>query len=618
MQRRHFSFQTIKTSLFGSERRLRGVVIAALVCLPLFLIVTMGVMLVQWRQGRAVHEAVNSAYETRLQLKDAFALLQDAETGQRGYILTGDASYLVPYHHAVARIPAALDGIEPGLDGDASQAAGLRRIRDLVEMKRRELAQTVALRREGREAEALAQVRRGTGQQVMDQIRSEMTRISDFETARSAVRLANEQKVIRDAGLLLGTLGVGLLLLLAGAVFLVTRGLKALKAERDAADRANRAKSTFLAMMSHELRTPMNGVLGMAHVLGKSRLTRTQAGWVEVIEKSGRGLMLVLNDILDLSKIEAGQIELEARPFDLNEVVLDAADLWRTGAAEKGIEVRVEIQDGLKAGVEGDGARVRQILLNLLSNAVKFTERGQVVVRLEADEPVEGVTAYRIAVADNGPGVAPEMVSKLFQPFVQEDASISRRFGGTGLGLSISRQLARLMGGDIEVESVQGEGATFTVTLPLAAAQVAEQGAEQVGDEEIDEGLRILVAEDNPHNQTVVRAFLQALGLRGVIVDNGQEALDALTLARFDVVLMDIHMPVMDGATALEAIRAGRAGEAGIPVVALTADAMSGDRERYLAAGFDEHLAKPIDPARFVAVLSALSQRTPEQRSAAA
>lgn len=371
-----------------------------------------------------------------------------------------------------------------------------------------------------------------------------------------------------------------------------------LEAQTRAANAANQAKSAFLAMMSHELRTPMNGVLGMAHALERTDLSPRQAGHVATLLRSGSGLMTILNDILDLAKIEAGRFDIESRPFDLRHAVDRSVELWAPTALEKGLALTCQVSPEVEAWVIGDDARLRQILQNLLSNALKFTSKGD--VRLTIGPTGRG-DEIAFTVADTGPGIEPATQTRLFQGFTQADTSIARRFGGTGLGLAISRNLARLMGGDITLESRLGEGSSFTLVLPLPMPSFHPQApvAPQPQTREIP--VRALVVDDNRTNQEVARALLEALGLGVMTVGSGQEGLEALANGGFDVVFMDIHMPGMSGIETLEAIRAS--GQETIPVVALTADAMAGERERLLALGFNDYLSKPIEPAALVRIL---------------
>jgi CheY-like chemotaxis protein len=376
-----------------------------------------------------------------------------------------------------------------------------------------------------------------------------------------------------------------------------------LEAQTQAAQAANQAKSAFLAMMSHELRTPMNGVLGMAHALGRTELSDQQARFVDTLLRSGGGLMTILNDVLDLAKIEAGKFDIETRAFDLRQTLTRTCDLWRPAAEEKGLRFSCDIAPEVPDWARGDDARLRQILQNLLSNAVKFTAAG--AVRLEV--AMRG-NAVLFAVIDTGPGLDEETQGRLFQGFTQADSTVARRFGGTGLGLAISRELARLMGGDVTLTSRLGHGARFELCLPMAAA--APEGQVRSTDPAgLERDLRVLVVDDNPTNQEVARALLSAIGVDVETAGGGEEGLAALTAARFDLVLMDIHMPGMNGVEALAAIRAG--GHAALPVVALTADAMAGERDRLLALGFDGYVSKPIDPAELISALGAALDPAP-------
>ncbi len=362
---------------------------------------------------------------------------------------------------------------------------------------------------------------------------------------------------------------------------------------------ANAAKSKFLAMMSHELRTPMNGVLGMAQALKRSKLSAEQIAQVEMILRSGDSLMTILNDILDVSKIEAGKLELEAAPFDLIEVGRSVHDLWIHLAIEKGVELTYEVDPETPRWVLGDPTRVRQIMLNLVSNALKFTQAGRVKIGLSPHK-----AGIRIEVSDTGIGMTPDQQRRLFQSFTQADASTTRRFGGTGLGLSICKQLSELMGGDVSLTSAVGDGSTFTVDLPLPAAESSETNC--ACDVALDQppltGVRLLVVDDNPINLAVARAILEAIGADIATAGDGFEALDILRSTSFDIVLMDLQMPRMDGSEAVAQIRSGQAGLATIPVIALTADVLGGD-DALLALGFDAVQTKPIDARGLLATI---------------
>jgi len=378
---------------------------------------------------------------------------------------------------------------------------------------------------------------------------------------------------------------------------------RALLQAKEDAETANRAKSTFLATMSHEIRTPLNGVLGMAQAMAVDELSDLQRDRLDVIRQSGETLLAILNDVLDLSKIEAGKFELEEAEFDVADLARGAHAAFSAIASKKGLAFDLAIALNAQGVYLGDSTRVRQILYNLVSNALKFTEEGEVRVTVER---ISG--ALKLTVADTGIGIAPDRLAALFQKFEQADASTTRRYGGTGLGLAICRELASLMGGAVEASSVPGHGATFVVSLPLARlgdsvapAAVAPPPPETKPTEtEAARPLRVLAAEDNTVNQLVLRTLLQQIGIDPFIVANGMEAVEAWSLEEWDAILMDVQMPEMDGPTATAVIRGREAAEGRLrtPIIALTANAMAHQVAEYAAAGMDGFVAKPIEVAR--------------------
>jgi len=366
------------------------------------------------------------------------------------------------------------------------------------------------------------------------------------------------------------------------------------------ADAANQAKSAFLANMSHEVRTPLNGILGMAQVLMQSNLTSQQREYAEIVIESGGNLKTLLDDVLDLSKIEAGRMELAPVDNEFRNVLRRQQRLWLARAEEKGIALTLTIDESVPLYLHFDAVRLGQCISNLVSNAIKFTESGEVAIKATSNKVARGA-AISITIRDTGIGMSQAGAGRLFAPFMQADASISRRFGGTGLGLVITQKFAQLMGGEVTVTSIEGTGSTFTLSFVAEpASDVTAETATEVIDKAIAgrnslHGKKLLLVDDHPLNRRVGRLFLEPEGAFIIEAENGVEALEKLAGDRFDLVLLDIHMPVLDGIQTLKRIRASLEPWHDIPIIALTADAMSGDRERYLAEGMDGYISKPID-----------------------
>ena len=377
----------------------------------------------------------------------------------------------------------------------------------------------------------------------------------------------------------------------------------ALESAAAQAEAANKAKSVFLAAMSHEIRTPLNGVLGMAQAMAMEELSPRQRQRLDVIRQSGEGLLAILNDLLDLSKIEAGKLSIEDTEFNMDDVARGAHDTFAALAASKGLSFSLTVAPAAHGIYRGDALRIRQILHNLMSNAVKFTEHGGVSVLVTRRRKM-----LLLEVRDTGIGVPPDRAARLFEKFEQADASTTRRFGGTGLGLAICRHLAEMMGGTITLDSRPGEGSTFTVTLAipkLGRPAAAAPGGLAIAPHALSRDLKVLVAEDNRMNQLVLRTLLNQIGVEPVIVDNGRAAIEAWATGTWDVILMDVQMPEMDGPTAAGVIRSREAaeGRSRTLIYALTANAMAHQRAEYERAGMDDLIAKPVEVEKLFAAI---------------
>ena len=370
-----------------------------------------------------------------------------------------------------------------------------------------------------------------------------------------------------------------------------------LEAARDKADAANQAKSNLLGVISHELRTPMNGVLGAAQLLSASRLDAQQREMLSIIRNSGDSLLSLLNDILDLTKIEAGKMAFEVVDIDLNALHRRLLSPFEAQAKAKGLTITTEFTGDVPTVVRGDPLRVSQILSNLLSNAVKFTETGGIRYGVHAQKLSDNRVSFDFSVADSGAGISEEDLQRLFQPFTQIDNSSTRKFGGTGLGLTISRRLANIMHGDIHVSSEVGKGSVFTFSVEAEVVAWSDEAPATETDTDTTQvsGMRVLVVEDHPVNRMILEAWMGSNGHEAVSAENGQAALDLAKVYAFDLIVMDVNMPIMDGLEATRCIREGDNPNADTPVIVLSASARAEDHRAGFAAGADAYLNKPID-----------------------
>jgi signal transduction histidine kinase/CheY-like chemotaxis protein/HPt (histidine-containing phosphotransfer) domain-containing protein len=575
------------------------------------------------RQSDALANTILQTETSKQRTIQSLSLLQDGEIGQRGYLLTGDEVYLQPYIDALPEIEALQARLKNNNNPDPARAERAHRLNLLISARLEILQESIALRRAGKVDEAIALEKTNRGKAVMDNIRQLVAEIIASQDTRMATEERDQSRIESTVRV---TEVLGLFLFAVAAVTLLGQTREALAAQRRAAlsqaraaeveRSANRAKSRFLAGMSHELRTPMTAVLGMCDLLLTSKLTGDQREITEVLARSARTLLDLLNDILDLSKIEAGRLTLESTDFRLSTVLRQIQDLFTPLASQKGLTLDIDVEPTLENVFKGDPKRLQQILFNLVGNAVKFTDAGRVTVRLRQQEGDNGPVWNVFSVEDTGPGISEEARARLFREFEQEEVATSRRYGGSGLGLSICKRLTEAMGGSIGVESIKGVGSKFTFEIPLRRGDksriVVVERASPLAAAKALEGrkLRVLVAEDTPPNQFRITRMLSLWGHDVVAVNNGREAVEAADRS-WDVILMDMQMPVMDGIEAVHLIRTGGGPSSRTPIIALTADAIQESQRAYLDAGCDAIVTKPIDWTALARQIAALIGTTP-------
>jgi signal transduction histidine kinase/CheY-like chemotaxis protein len=562
-------------------------------------------------------ENVSLPLQTREQALRVLVSMDDLETGMRGFVITGNEQSLEPYTNSMARAQKDDEEFFGLLANNPGNAQAAIELKQLVDNERTITKHAVELRHTAGFAPAAQWVNQGDGKREMDRIRLLISRIIATENVliwaqevQGRQTKIGAQRTLRMVG---ADCAFAVALLAAGAYFLKRdfrrRGLadrragQHLVAAKETAESANRAKSEFLANMSHEIRTPMTAIMGFSDILvsnGQNEAERAES--VQVIRRNGLYLLELINGILDLSKIEEGHMVVESIPCDLAVMLADLQEIMRPRAAEKGLEFEMRLSSPIPRVIHTDPIRLRQILLNLLGNAIKFTSAGKVTMTIGDREPEPG-HGLCVKVIDTGIGMTAEQIERLFRPFAQADESVTRKFGGTGLGLAISRRLARLLGGDIVVKSELGVGSTFKMHLGekpstdwemlTVLPQTLQPSVvlSEVGENVSLHG-RILIAEDGQDNQCLFSMHLRGSGAEVVIAENGQIAVDMVANSPFDLIFMDMQMPVMDGYTAtIELRRTGCT----TPIVALTAFAMATDRKKCLDSGCNDYLTKPID-----------------------
>ncbi len=546
-------------------------------------------------------------------LQETLGYMLDLETGQRGFIITGDEAYLKHYEFALEKLDSPFSALALLTRGNPMQQLKIGVIQEVVSQRKKSMAYAINVRRnEGLDA-AVADVQQSGGKEQMDRIRHHIDEMRDDEVAlidRSLQKLADNVRqtnlTVTIAGVVAiasGVTGVLLILLFLTA----SRREKEQRLQKEKAEDADRAKSDFLAMMSHEIRTPMNAILGFGELLHDMVQTPQQKHFSAAILSSGNSLLSLINDILDLSKIEAGKLDFHPETILMEQFAHNLQTLFSFRAAEKGLDYSIVIDPKLPPQLSFDALRLRQVLVNLVGNAIKFTREGSVTVRLSAEPTAADDTVMlHLEVADTGIGIPEDQAAEIFRPFYQIDSKQSRHFQGTGLGLSISRRLVEAMDGTLAVESVLGKGSVFRVALPTRVSSRAEKFAVEQHAGPVDFNLlkpsKILVADDVPLNRDLIKSYLAGTGHQVIEAEDGEQAVQLCLKHQPDIVLMDIRMPTLNGREALAQLRA-REETRQIPVIAVTASSLLNSQVE-LKSLFDGYADKPLSRSKLFAELA--------------
>jgi signal transduction histidine kinase/DNA-binding NarL/FixJ family response regulator len=537
-------------------------------------------------------------------LKENATLLQfavDLETGHRGFLLTGDEKYLEPYQIASMQVPAQFARLNALLSEFTDFRRVLRQLERNLAAKQKELAVNLSLYKDhGREA-ALGMIKSDLGKQTMDKIRGNVTNIQHRLRGSVAAHQSFLQRLIVERNIVIYFTTALAVFASVAALVLLRRHLtdlrkeEALRARVMEFQRESREKSTFLANMSHEIRTPLNAIFGFGELLARRTTDSVSRRYVEAMLTSGRSLLALINDILDLAKIEAGKLEVRPAPMSLREAANEVITMFQQTAAKKNVHLRAVLDTQHADGVSMDAVRVRQMLCNLVGNAIKYTDQGQVILRITtgAGEPEAGAVRCVLQVEDTGVGVASEELDEIFDPFIQAKRAANEARGGAGLGLSITRQLARMMGGDISVESTPGKGSVFRITMPHVARAFAV-GSKDEDSRSLDDmaPLKVLVVDDVELNRQMLQEMFNGTAHEVFTASSGESAIAVAKAQHPDLILMDIRMPLMSGEETLNHFR-GDPGLKAARVIAVTAATMRGEESR-LRRLFDGYLAKPL------------------------